>query len=50
MKNKNIQFNVKELPIRIQIKGESGEQKDYILTPAGKKFGACLQVPNAVPT
>lgn len=31
-----------DLPLPIEIQGKNGEREIYMLTPAGRKFGACL--------
>lgn len=37
-----IHLNVNELPKLIELKNNNGEIKLYLLLPAGRKFGACL--------
>jgi predicted transcriptional regulator len=32
----------RDLPLPLEIQGENGEREIYMLTPAGRKFGACL--------
>jgi hypothetical protein len=47
MKKSNILVvSTSDLPVKVRILGENGEQKDYVLAPAGRKFGASLQVSN----
>lgn len=31
-----------ELPMQIELRGQNGEREFYLLLPARKKFGACL--------
>lgn len=39
---KKIRINLSDLPIEMQLIGDHGEQKGYLLRPAGRKFGAFL--------
>jgi len=39
-------ISAKSLPLPIVVEGENGETKKYLLKAAGRKFGACLIVPD----
>jgi hypothetical protein len=43
---KKLIIKSKDLPLPLELQGENGEREIYILKPAGRKFGACL---NKVP-
>lgn len=36
--------NINELPLILELKNDHGEKKLYQIIPAGRKFGACLNV------
>lgn len=40
---KRLQVNINELPVVVEVNGEQGQQKLYLLDRAGKKFGAFLR-------
>ncbi len=43
MKNeKKLKINSRDLPLRLELCGENGEREEYLINPAGRKFGACL--------
>lgn len=39
---KNLSFHVGELPLQINVMDSNGNSVAYVLRPAGKKLGACL--------
>lgn len=45
-KTKMLEINSRDLPIALLLKGENGQQEVYMIAPAGRKFGACLQKVN----
>lgn len=45
-KSEVLVVNASDLPKKLQILGKNGEQKEYVLVPAGRKFGASLQASN----
>lgn len=42
MSLKTLIIKKRELPMTLELQGENGECELYILQPAGRKFGACL--------
>ncbi len=43
MSLKKLIIKKRELPLTLELQGENGECEIYMLTPASRKFGACLQ-------
>jgi|LGVE01.1.fsa_nt_gb hypothetical protein len=39
---KKLIINSRDLPLRLELCGENGEREEYLINPAGRKFGACL--------
>ena len=39
-----IKLNIKDLPMTIELSGEKGEREIYEIRPAGRKFGAMLNI------
>ncbi len=43
MSLKKLTINKDDLPMTVELKGKNGQCEFYMLTPASRKFGACLQ-------
>lgn len=41
-KEKKLIIKSRDLPLCLELHGENGEQEEYLISPAGRKFGACL--------
>jgi hypothetical protein len=42
MKGKRLILKSSDLPIPLEVVGDNGERENYVINPAGRKFGASL--------